>query len=110
MRSPVERLWGALGRGDWSAMAAQFVPDARVHDAVTGEAVAPAEYVTRARVAGRAEVTLERVISESNDVAVIATVGRDGRTRQCGAFYALRDGRIARVVEFWAGGPAEQPR
>jgi ketosteroid isomerase-like protein len=100
-RSPVLRLWRALGRGDWAGMAAQFLPESSVTDVAAGEVVDAEEWVARQRVAGPAEVDVLRAVAQSNSVAVEVEVRREGAGRRCAAFYDLRDGRIARAAVYW---------
>jgi ketosteroid isomerase-like protein len=98
----VERLWHALGRGDWAGMRAQFLPGARIWQAETGTSLGPGEYVARHRAEGAARVRLEHVLLESDTAAVEVHVSRGADERRCAGFYDLRDGRIARGAEYWA--------
>jgi ketosteroid isomerase-like protein len=102
VRTAVERLWRALATGDWAGMVAQFTADAHIWEADSGSAVPAAEYVARHRTAGPAEVRFEHLVRESDGMAAEVHVARGGFERRCAAFYDLRDGRIARVAEYWA--------
>ncbi len=95
----VERMWRAIGRGDYPAIAAQFVEHAYVEWPHSGERLSATEYVTRQRMAGRREVRVRRMVADDERVAVQASV--DGRA--VGGFYDLQQGRIAAGIEIWAG-------
>lgn len=94
----VERLWRAIARRDYPAIAAQLNEHARIAWPHSGEHLSPTEYVVRQRLAGERDVTIERILVDDERVALHALV--DGR--HVGAFYDLQQGRIAAGVEIWA--------
>ena len=93
----VERLWRAIARDDYTAIAAQFQENARIEWPHTHESLSAREYVVRQRLAGHREIRVLRVLVDEERVAVHAEV--DGRT--VGAFYDLQQSRIASGVEIW---------
>jgi SnoaL-like domain len=94
----VERLWRAIARNDYAAIAAQLQENARIEWPHTHESLSATEYVIRQRLAGDREVRVLRVLVDEERVAVHAEV--DGRA--VGAFYDLEESRIAIGVEIWA--------
>ena len=93
----VERLWRAIARNDYAAIAAQLQENARIEWPHTGESLSATEYVVRQRLAGDRKVQVLRVLVDDERVAVHAEV--DGRA--VGAFYDLQQSRIATGVEIW---------
>ena len=72
----VDRLWRALGHGDWAAMAAQLGPGARIER--PGEGTLGAEdYVAGHRAAGAPE-SIRRHRSVGDGTIVVS---EDGKTR-----------------------------
>lgn len=94
----VERLWRAIAHSDYPAIAAQLHEHARIAWPHSGEELSATEYVVRQRLAGQREVSVVRVLTDEERVAVHAEV--DGRA--VGGFYDLQQGRIAGGVEIWA--------
>ena len=93
----VERLWRAIARRDYPAIAAQLQENARIQWPHSHESLSATEYVVRQRLAGEREVHVLRVLVDDERVAIHATV--DGR--HVGAFYDLQESRIANGVEIW---------
>ena len=93
----VERLWRAIARRDYAAIAAQLHEHARIDWPHTGEHLSATEYVVRQRLAGEREVRVVRVLVDDERVAIHAVVG----DRSVGAFYDLQQSRIASGVEIW---------
>jgi hypothetical protein len=94
----VERLWRAIAREDYPAIAAQLHEHARIAWPHTGEHLSATEYVVRARLAGEREVRVVRLLVDDERVAVHAVV--DGQ--DVGGFYDLQGARIGGGVEVWA--------
>jgi hypothetical protein len=94
----VERLWRAIARADYPAIAAQLNEHARIEWPHSGEHLSATEYVVRQRLAGEREVEILRLLVDDERVALHAVVGG----RHVGAFYDLQQGRIATGVEIWA--------
>jgi hypothetical protein len=92
-----ERLWRGIARADYVAIAAQLDENARITWPHTGETLSATEYVVRQRLAGQRKVRVLRVLADDERIAVHATV--DGH--DVGAFYDLREARIATGVEIW---------
>ena len=85
----VERLWRAIARRDYTAIAAQLQENARIQWPHSHESLSATEYVVRQRLAGEREVHVLRVLVDDERVAIHATV--DGR----------QESRIATGVEIW---------
>jgi hypothetical protein len=96
----VDRLWRAIARADYAAIAAQLHESARIDWPHSGEQLSATEYVVRQRLAGKRKVEIQRILVDDERVAVHAIV--DGR--HVGGFYDLQSSRIALGVEIWAGG------
>lgn len=94
----VERLWRAIARCDYPAIAAQLHEHARIAWPHSGEELSATEYVVRQRLAGQRDIRVLRVLTDDERVAVHAEVG----DRTVGGFYDLQQGRIAGGVEIWA--------
>ena len=94
----VDRLWRAIARGDYAAIAAQLQENARIEWPHSGEQLSATEYVVRQRLAGKRAVDMQRILVDDERVAVHAIV--DGR--HVGGFYDLQGARIATGVEIWA--------
>jgi ketosteroid isomerase-like protein len=107
VRTSVDRLWRALGAGDWEAMADQLQPGAEIWLSDGGVTVERDEYVARQRSAGPAAVHVEHHVQQSDVAAIEVSVGRGGAVRRCAGFYDLRDGLISRGAEYW--GPEGPP-
>jgi len=93
-----ERLWRAIARDDYAAIAAQLHENARIEWPHRHESLSATEYVVRQRLAGHRRVRVLRVLADDERVAVHAEV--DGRA--VGAFYDLQQSRIATGVEIWS--------
>ena len=93
----VERLWRAIARGDYPAIAAQLHEHARIEWPHSNEHLSATEYVVRQRLAGERDIEVLRVLVDDERVAIHAVV--DGR--HVGAFYDLQQSRIATGVEIW---------
>jgi hypothetical protein len=96
----VERLWRAIARRDYRAIAAQLNENARIEWPHSGEHLSATEYVVRQRLAGERKVDIQRIVIDDERVAVHAVV--DGR--HVGGFYDLQGARIATGVEIWTEG------
>jgi hypothetical protein len=96
----VERLWRAIARGDYVAIAAQLDEHARIAWPHSGEHLSATEYVVRQRLAGKRDIDIRRVLVDEERVAIHAVV--DGR--HVGGFYDLQAARIATGVEIWTEG------
>jgi SnoaL-like protein len=94
----VERLWRAIARRDYPAIAAQLNEHARIEWPHSGEHLSATEYVVRQRLAGERDVRIVRILADDERVALHAVV--DGR--HVGAFYDLQQSRIATGVEIWS--------
>ena len=94
----VERLWRAIARRDYPAIAAQLNEHARIEWPHSGEHLSATEYVVRQRLAGERDVQILRILVDDERVALHAVV--DGR--HVGAFYDLQQSRIAAGVEIWS--------
>lgn len=94
----VERLWRAIERRDYPAIAAQLSEHARIAWPHSGEQLSATEYVVRQRLAGHRDVKVLRILVDDERVALHAVV--DGRN--VGAFYDLQQSRIAAGVEIWS--------
>jgi len=95
----VERLWRALGAGDWGSVRAQFRSHATVEWPHDGARLDVDEYVARMRARAGDGIELRRVVTEGRFVAVEARVG----SARCAGFYDLHDGLIASATEYWVG-------
>ena len=93
----VERLWRAIAKRDYTAIAAQLQENARIQWPHSHESLSATEYVVRQRLAGEREVHVLRVLVDDERVAIHAEL--DGRA--VGAFYDLQQSRIATGVEIW---------
>ena len=93
----VERLWRAIARHDYPAIAAQLHEHARIEWPHSGEHLSATEYVVRQRLAGERDIQILRILVDDERVALHAVV--DGR--HLGAFYDLQQSRIATGVEIW---------
>ena len=93
----VERLWRAIARRDYPAIAAQLNEHARIEWPHSGEHLSATEFVVRQRLAGERDVQILRILVDDERVALHAVV--DGR--HLGAFYDLQQSRIATGVEIW---------
>ncbi len=100
----VERLWRALGEGDWTAMTAQLGPGAEIER--PGDAALPAaEYVAWHRAAGAPDaIRRRRTVGDGTIFALEATVDRGGERFRVVALYDLHDARIRGGTEVWAPG------
>jgi ketosteroid isomerase-like protein len=107
VRTAVDRLWQALGAGDWRAMAHQLHRGAEIWLSDGGVTVDREEYVARRRGAGPAAVHVEHHVQQRNVAAIEVSVARGSVVRRCAGFYDLRDGRISRGAEYW--GPEGPP-
>ena len=98
----VERLWRALGQGDWPAMAAQLGAGARIER--PGEASAEPPRTTSRGTAPPAHPTPSqrlRAVGDGTIVAHEATVERGGERFRVLALYDLHDGRVRGGTEVW---------
>ena len=97
----VDRLWRALGNGDWAAMAAQLGGGARIER--LGEGTLDAEdYVAGHRAAGAPEsVRRRRSVGDGTIVAFEAAVERGGERFRVLALYDLHDARVRGGTEVW---------
>lgn len=100
----VERLFRALERRDWDAVAAQLQPSAVIDYPATGEHfVGATEYVMSHRLRPE-EVRLDHleIITGEQQAAVYAVITTPTATEHMMGFYQLQETRIARIVEMWA--------
>jgi hypothetical protein len=98
-----ERLWRALGRGDWEAARAQFHTTAAIEIVRGGESetrIDVAEYVADHREHAARGLTVEVLRTLSGAGNLVAVEARAG-TARCAGFYDLHEGRIARATEYW---------
>ena len=97
----VERLWRALGAGDWAAMAAQLGPGAQI-ERPGQDTLGAEEYVAWHRSAGAPESVAERrAVGDGTIVAHEAAVIRGGERFRVLALYDLHDGRVRGGTEVW---------
>jgi len=97
----VDRLWRALGHGDWAAMAAQLGPGARIERPGAG-ALGAEDYVAWHRAAGAPDAVQRlRAVGDGTIVAHEATVERGGERFRVLALYDLHDGRVRGGTEVW---------
>ena len=97
----VERLWRALGNGDWAAMAAQLGPGAEI-ERPGAPTLGADDYVAWHRAAGPPEsVRRHRSVGDGTIVAFEATIERGGERLRVLALYDLHDGRIRAGTEAW---------
>ena len=96
----VERLWRAIARRDYPAIAAQLSEHARIEWPHSGEHLSATDYVVRQRLAGERNVRILRVLIDDERVAIHAVVD----DRHVGAFYDLQGGRDRPGVEIWTAG------
>ncbi len=100
----VERLFSALQRRDWDAVAAQLQPSVVTEYPATGERFTGAdEYVISHRLRPE-EIRVDHleIISGEQQVAVYAVIKTPTATEHMMGFYQLQETRIARIVELWA--------
>ena len=97
----VERLWRALGKGDWRAMSAQLGAGARIERPGEG-ALTAEDYVAWHRAAGAPDAVQRlRAVGDGTIVAHEATVERGGERFRVLALYDLHDGRVRGGTEVW---------
>lgn len=109
--NPVERFWRAIDARDWTRAAEELHPDAVVEWPHTGERFQNRDAFIAVNRAypGDWRVHVKRIVSEGRHIASEVVVTGGETTYYVASFFTLREGRIARVTEYWVDGTAQPP-
>jgi ketosteroid isomerase-like protein len=108
---PVRLLWERMEARDWDGVAAQLHEDVVVDWPSTGERMRGRDnYVAVQREYPEGwHIEVLRIVDGGDEVASEVRVEQDGKRFYASSFFEVADGRIARAVEYWTGGEAEEP-
>lgn len=104
-RRLVERFWRAMNDNDWRAAATLFGDDYILDWPQSGERIRGREGFVAVNAAypaaGRWRFGVERVVADAEGAVTDVTVTDGARRDRAITFFAIRDGRIARMTEYW---------
>lgn len=104
-RRLVTQFWVAMQTNDWIAAAALFADDYVLHWPQSGERIRGAANFVAINsaypAAGPWRFTVERLVVEGEQAVTDVVVSDGAVTARAITFTTVRDGRIARQVEYW---------
>jgi len=111
-REVVRRLWDLFEARDWDGAAELLHEDLVVDWPFSNERFRGRDNFVQANVHHPApdwHIEVRRVVAEGDQVASEVIVPFDGGVAQAASFFELRDGRIARIVEYWIDRGQQEP-
>lgn len=102
-RRVVARLWTAMEERAWDEVAALLADDFVCDWPVSGERIRGRDNFVAINRAypGEWSIVVRRIVADGDCAASEVAVRLDGRTDVAVSFYALRGGKLVRVVEYW---------
>ena len=111
-REIVRQLWELFEARDWDGAAALLHDDLVVDWPWSGERIRGRDNFIKVNVhhpASDWHIEVRRIVAEGDQVVSEVVVPyRDGRSKAA-SFFELRDGRIARIVEYWIDVGQQEP-
>jgi ketosteroid isomerase-like protein len=111
-RDVVRRLWELFEARDWEEAAALLHEDVVVDWPWSAERIRGRDNFIRVNVHHPApdwHIELRRLVAEGDQVVSEVAVPYEGGRTQAASFYELREGRIARIVEYWIDFGQQEP-
>ena len=104
-RRLVERFWAAMGENDWRAVAGLFTDGFVLEWPQSGELIRGRDGFVAVNeqypAAGRWRFAVHRIVADDDGAASDVSVTDGAIDARVQTFFEIRDGRIARIVEFW---------
>lgn len=104
-RAIVERFWQTMGGNDFYAVGALLHDDFVLDWPQSGERIRGRERFAlvneRYPAAGLWSFTINRLLADASGAVSDVTVTDTERVDRAISFFEMRDGRIARIIEYW---------
>jgi ketosteroid isomerase-like protein len=111
-REVVRRLWERFEARDWDGAAELVHEDLVVDWPWSAERIRGREHfilVNRQHPAPDWHIEVRRIVAEGDQVVSEVVVPYAEGTSRAASFFELRDGRIARIVEYWIDDGQQEP-
>ncbi|MDP9340776.1 MAG: nuclear transport factor 2 family protein [Actinomycetota bacterium] len=111
-REVVRRLWELFEERDWQGAGALLHEDVVVDWPWSAERIRGRDNfisVNRHHPAPDWHIEVRRIVAEGDQVVSEVIVPYEGGQSRAASFFELRDGRIARIVEYWIDHGQQEP-